>query len=95
MFEQGLVEEVRGLLRGGVPPTAQSMQGIGYKETVELIENPSLRSTVSDIIKQNTRNYAKRQITFFKKLPHLIYLAPDCADNENIIMEYLCREQNG
>ena len=95
MFGQGLVEEVRALLRGGVPPTAQSMQGIGYKEAVELVGNPSLRSTVSDIIKQNTRNYAKRQITFFKKLPNLIYLAPDCADNENIIMEYLCKEQNG
>ena len=49
MFGQGLVEEVRALLRGGVPPTAQSMQGIGYKEAVELVGNPSLRSTVSDI----------------------------------------------
>lgn len=92
MFEQGLVQEVEGLLKSGVSETAQSMQGIGYKETIDLIKNPDLRSTVSDIIKKNTRNYAKRQITFFKKLPELKYLSPYCCDNENIIMEYLCKE---
>lgn len=92
MFEQGLVREVKTLLQSGVLETSQSMQGIGYKEIVDLVKNPDLQSTVSDIIKKNTRNYAKRQITFFKKLPNLIYLSPHDNNNENIIMEHLCKE---
>ena len=84
MIEAGLVEEVEGLLSGGVPENAQCMQGIGYKETIEFLKNGYNLSTMSDIIKQNTRNYAKRQLTFFKKLPNLHWLKPntlqDAAD---------------
>ncbi len=77
MLREGLVEEVRGLLKSGVPENAQCMQGIGYKEVVEFLKNGDLQSTMSDIIKQNTRNYAKRQLTFFKKMQNLHWLAPE------------------
>ncbi len=77
MLEKGLVEEVRGLLESGVPENAQCMQGIGYKEVVDFLKNGGLHSTMSDIIKQNTRNYAKRQLTFFKKMQNLHWLAPE------------------
>ena len=43
-------------------------------------------STMCDIIKQNTRNYAKRQITFFKKLPGILWLDPYNKENMNIIL---------
>ncbi len=76
MIAAGLVEEVEGLLNGGVPENAQCMQGIGYKEVVEFLKNGYNLSTMSDIIKQNTRNYAKRQRTFFKKLPNLHWIEP-------------------
>lgn len=76
MFEGGLVDEVKGLLVSGVPKGAQCMQGIGYKEVVENLENGALQSTMSDIIEKNTRNYAKRQLTFFKKTPGLHYITP-------------------
>ena len=76
MFKRGLVREVEGLLARGVPETAQCMQGIGYKEVVDCLKNGSLQSTMSDIIKQNTRNYAKRQLTFFKKMENLHWIAP-------------------
>ena len=92
MFEQGLLSEVESLLKNGVPENAQSMQGIGYKETVELVKNPNLQSTVSDIIKKNTRNYAKRQVTFFKKLPEIKFLSPYDKNNEDKILEYLCND---
>ena len=66
MFEAGLVEEVEGLLARGIDESCRCMQAIGYKEVVEGLKNGDLRSTMRDIIKQNTRRYAKRQITFFK-----------------------------
>ena len=68
MIKSGLVEEVEGLLNSGISENAQCMQGIGYKEVVEILKNSDLHSTmsdkinaVSDIIKKNTLNYAKRQ----------------------------------
>ncbi len=76
MMEAGLVEEVRGLLQRGIGEHSQCMQGIGYKEVVECLKNGNNESTMSDIIEKNTRNYAKRQITFFKKLPNLHWIAP-------------------
>ena len=77
MLRAGLVEEVKGLLASGVSENAQCMQAIGYKEVVEILKNDDLHSTMSDIIEQNTRRYAKRQLTFFKKLPNLHWLEPD------------------
>lgn len=82
MLEAGLVEEVRSLLDSGVTPEGQSIQGIGYKEVVQYLNNEISYSTMCDIIKQNTRNYAKRQITFFKKLPGLLWL--DVRDPNNV-----------
>ena len=76
MIAAGLVEEVQGLLRSGVSESAQCMQGIGYKEVVESLKNGDNLSTMSDIIKKNTRNYAKRQLTFFKRMENLHWLDP-------------------
>ncbi len=80
MLRAGLIEEVRALLAAGVPENAQSMQGIGYKEVVEFLKNGTEESTLSDIIQKNTRNYAKRQLTFFKKTPNLHKIAPKGAE---------------
>lgn len=82
MIKSGLVEEVEGLLESGIPENAQCMQGIGYKEVVEILKNTDLHSTMSDkinamsdIIKKNTRNYAKRQLTYLRKR-NVVWLAP-------------------
>ena len=88
MLEDGLVEEVENLYRSGVDEKCQSMQGIGYKEVLDYLKNRVSYSTMSDIIKQNTRNYAKRQITFFKKLPGLVWLDP-FADRKEIISQIM------
>ena len=84
MFEDGLVEEVQGLLYRGVDENCQCMRAIGYKEVVFGLKNNDLQSTMSDIIKQNTRHYAKRQITFFKKMPNLVWIDPQDATAEKI-----------
>ena len=84
MLQAGLVEEVKAL-QASVPVNAQCMQAIGYKEVVEILKNGDLHSTMSDIIEQNTRRYAKRQLTFFKKLPNLHWLEPN--QTETMIKE--------
>ena len=88
MLAAGLVDEVRDLLNAGVAPDCQSMQGIGYKEVVKYLKNEISYSTMRDIIKQNTRNYAKRQITLFKKFPGLIWLDPRDEGNLQKVAEY-------
>ncbi len=84
MFEGGLVEEVQGLLSRGIDEKYQCMQAIGYKEVLACLKNGNLHSTMSDIIKQNTRHYAKRQMVFFKKLPNIVWLEPEQATAEYI-----------
>ena len=92
MLREGLVEEVRGLLASGVSENAQCMQGIGYKEVIEGLKNEDNQSTMRDIIAKNTRNYAKRQLTLFKKMTHLHWLAPQSAKGavEEVCKIYDC-----
>lgn len=85
MFENGLEEEVRSLLQNGVSKNAQCMQGIGYKEVAEGLEIGAPLSEIKELIKKNTRNYAKRQITFFKRMQNHIRLSPEDATVEKTI----------
>lgn len=85
MFEAGLVEEVRSLLNIGIDENSQCMQAIGYKEVVAGLKNGDNDSTMRDIIKLNTRHYAKRQLTFFKKMRNLVWLKPDQAYADYVI----------
>ena len=67
MLENGLFDEVEQLMKNGCTPQMQSMQGIGYKETAEFLEGKiPLDETISKI-KQDTRHYAKRQMTWFRR----------------------------
>lgn len=80
MMERGLPAEVEGLLKAGVPASAQSMQAIGYKEIVRGLEEGRPLGEVAEEIEKNTRNYAKRQLTFFRRTPNLHWLAPKSAE---------------
>ena len=88
MFKQGLMEEVQGLLNGGVTAEMQSMQGIGYKEVAEGLRIGMSLGEIKDLIKKNTRNYAKRQQTFFKRMENHVFLTPDQA-NPTEVAKYL------
>lgn len=92
MLAAGLVDEVRHLL-SHTDENSQCMQGIGYKEVVKYLKNEYSYNTMRDIIKKNTRNYAKRQLTFFRKLPGIVWLNPKANDNEEKVEELLCRIQ--
>lgn len=77
MFSNGLIDEVKGLIRSGVDLNCQSMQAIGYKEIFSYLSGEISLDEVIEQIKLNTRRYAKRQITYFKRLENLNYLQPD------------------
>ena len=67
MLEQGLVDEVRTLWEMGCTRENTSMQGIGYKEVLDHLEGKLTFEEMAEEIKQATRRYAKRQITWFKR----------------------------
>ena len=67
MMENGLIEEVKKLLNMGYNKDLISMQGIGYKEIVKYLEGEYTLDEAVEIIKRDSRRYAKRQITWFKR----------------------------
>lgn len=84
MFKCGLVAEVQGLIDDGVTEDIQCMQGIGYKEIAEGLSIGATEEEMKELIKKNTRNYAKRQQTFFKRMQNHVYLSPEQANVEEV-----------
>lgn len=85
MFEEGLVNEVKSLIESGIKKDSQSMQGIGYKEVIKGLDKNSTESDIMELIKQHTRNYAKRQFTFMRGMKNLIWIeAGDVAKEETL-----------
>lgn len=68
MMEQGLVEEVRGLLARGFTKEMISMQGLGYKEIIGFIEGEHSCEEAVYLLKRNTRRFAKRQLSWFRRM---------------------------
>lgn len=85
MMEKGLLDECIKLKKMGYNSSMQSMQGIGYKEILYYLEgNISLKEAV-DMIKQGSRNYAKRQLTWFKRDPRVKFLDKDSLSYDEIL----------
>ena len=84
MFEQGLLDEVKGLLnKYELSTTAKA--AIGYKEVIDYLDNKCSLEECKELIKKRTRNYAKRQVTFFKhQLPCKEY-----ASKEDLLKEFI------
>lgn len=88
MLEQGLVQEVKDLkAKYQCFPTA--MQGLGYKEVVEYLEGKCTKEEMVEKIKQETRHYAKRQLTWFRKNKETVWLNAEdgIQNNVEIILE--------
>lgn len=84
MFSEGLIEEVKNIIKKyNLTRESQSMQAIGYKEFFDYFDNKIDLNTLKELIKQHTRNYAKRQITWFKTMPKAVWF--DVKDTEKII----------
>lgn len=83
MIEKGLIEEVQNLKeKYNQFPTA--MQGLGYKEVVEYLENKTTKEEMIEKIKMETRRYAKRQLTWFRKNKDTIWIDSTKAREENV-----------
>ena len=67
MLEEGLVEEIQALLASGIPPKATAMQAIGYKEFVAALQGHITVEEAADQVRQSSRHYAKRQLTWFRR----------------------------
>lgn len=79
MEDAGLFSEVKELLDMGLSENNQSMQGIGYKEVLPYLEGKISKEDCKELIKKNSRNYAKRQLTWFKRRDYTWFdcLSPD------------------
>ncbi len=77
MLERGLIDEVKRLSAEGLTKKNQSMQGIGYKEVLEYLNGFMTMSEMIRILKRNSRRYAKRQFTWFKRDPRMINIEND------------------
>lgn len=83
MVDEGLIDEVKGILeKYNQFPTA--MQGLGYKETIEYLQNKISKEEMIEKIKKKTRHYAKRQLTWFRKNKTTIWLDGEKEPEENV-----------
>lgn len=87
MLEQGLVEEIRGLLADGIPERATAMQAIGYKEFVDALDGRCTIEEAADQVRQSSRRYAKRQLTWFRRNKAIHWLIRDTGDTGREILE--------
>ena len=74
MMEKGLLEEVRGLYEKGYRREMVSMQGLGYKEMIDYLEGRCSLEEAVYVIKRETRHFAKRQLTWFRRERDVIWL---------------------
>jgi len=82
MIEEGLVEEVRGLLEMGYGRDLISMQGLGYKEIYSYLQGEISLSDAIYILKRDTRHFAKRQLTWFKREQDVVWVEKDKLSTE-------------
>lgn len=88
MFNMGLVEEVKRLILRGYNKSLVSMQGIGYKEVIGYLNGETNLSECIEIIKRDTRHFAKRQLTWFKREKVVTYI-----DKDELITEDKCLKE--
>ena len=93
MFEAGLVEEVRALKNRGYTRDMVSMQGLGYKEIFACLDGECTLEEAKEIIKRDTRHFAKRQITWFKRERDVIWInKQEYGYQEEKILERILKE---
>lgn len=98
MIEEGLVEEVRGLKERGYKKEMVSMQGLGYKEMLDYLDGIYTLEEAVEIIKRDTRHFAKRQLTWFRRERNVEWInKEDFNYDEDLILAELLRilDRNG
>ena len=87
MFEKGLVNEVKNLLNLGYTKDMISMQGIGYKEIIKYLDKEYTFDEAKEIIKRDSRRYAKRQLTWFRRYENAKWYDLDKYDDLNLLKD--------
>jgi tRNA dimethylallyltransferase len=77
MFEKGIVKEVQSLLAGGVKPDSPPFRALGYKQILKHLRGDISLEEAVDLTKKETRHYAKRQMTWFRKMEGICWFEPD------------------
>lgn len=95
MLESGLVDEVKSLLNNGVKKDSQSMHAIGYKEVIAYLDNEISYERMVELIKQHSRNYAKRQLTFLRGMDDVNYVDVENKNEISSMEEKITRWLNG
>lgn len=85
MFEQGLVEEVKGLVDDGFRDSLTSMQAIGYKEVIDALEGRMTLDESRELIKMRSRRYAKRQLSWFRRDSRVRWFDMDLNSKADVI----------
>ncbi|MDH7493079.1 MAG: tRNA (adenosine(37)-N6)-dimethylallyltransferase MiaA [Candidatus Saccharicenans sp.] len=92
MFASGLMEEVKSLLARGVPETATPFKGLGYRQVLQYLHGEISLPEAVELTKLETRHFAKRQLTWFKKSPGITWFdAHDRLELKKFVEENLSR----
>ena len=94
MIEEGLIEEVKSLFDMGYNKELVSMQGIGYKEIILYLEGKISLNESIELIKKGTRNYAKRQLTWFKRDNRIKWVYIDNFSSIDELSKYIIAYTN-
>ena len=92
MADAGLISEVKNLLASGIPKDAPSLRAIGYKEIVSYLAGEMTLSEALLAVKQNTRHFAKRQITWYKRMPYIHWIDRSRDEDPTLWTERAVRE---
>ena len=87
MLEQGLLQEIRELLDRGIPEKCTAMQAIGYKEFLDALEGRCTIDEAADLVRQSSRHYAKRQLTWFRRNKDIHWLIRTPGDTAEEILQ--------
>ena len=87
MLETGLEKEIRDLLSSGIPATCTAMQAIGYKEFLAAMDGQCSMEEAADQVRQSSRRYAKRQLTWFRRNPNMNWLVRHEHERAEEILE--------
>jgi tRNA dimethylallyltransferase len=83
-FEEGLMDEIRGLLARGVPETARPFGGLVYRQALELLHGIRSEEDTRELIARENRRYARRQLIWFRKEPNLVWLHSSGEEPETL-----------
>jgi tRNA dimethylallyltransferase len=91
MMEQGLLNEVKDLAEKGYTKDMVSMQGIGYKEILAYLEGEYSLEVAVDILKKDTRHFAKRQVTWFKREKEVTWVNKEDFESEESMLQFMLK----